>query len=181
MKARKSTLTALLATAGIALALPLATQADDTTGPRGEGRGAMGYGGPQGERGSMCSPFGGDRGLRGLNLTEEQRDKIFKLRHDQEPALRDKLKDLRAAREDLEALTRAPTYDEAKIRAQTDKSAAVIAELARMNARTEYQIYQLLTPEQKKQLDERKDPRDDMGPHGPGMMHPGMGPGMRQG
>jgi periplasmic protein CpxP/Spy len=175
MQARKSpfkTLTTLLAAAGIALAIPLAAHADPTMeGPHGRcgGHGSMGHGGFGG--------FGG-HGLRGLNLTDEQQDKIFNIRHAQEPAVRAKFKELREARSNLEALTHAPTYDEAKVRALTDKSAAVMADLARMHARTEYQIYQILTPEQRKELDERKAQREEMGP---GMMRPGMGPGMRQG
>ena len=176
MQARKSTrstlttLTTLLAAAGIALAMPLAAHADpmmDGPHARCGGHGSMGHGG--------FGAFGG-HGLRGLNLTEEQRDKIFNIRHAQEPAVRTKFKELREARSNLEALTHAPTYDEAKVRALTDKSAAVMAELGRMHARTEYQIYQILTPEQRKQLEERKDQRDEMGP---GMMRPGSG--MRQG
>jgi Spy/CpxP family protein refolding chaperone len=176
MQARKSprsTLTTLLAAAGIALAMPLAAHADPMMdGPHGRcgAHGGMGHGGFGG--------FGGfgEHGLRGLNLTEEQRDKIFDIRHAQEPAGRAKLKELREARSNLEALTHAPTYDEAKVRALTDKSATVMAELARMHARTEHQIYQILTPEQRKQFEERKAQREEMGP---GMMRPG--PGMRQG
>lgn len=178
MQARKSqkALTALLAAAGIALAMPLAAHADPMDGPHaGCGYGARGHGG-------FGGPGFGERGLHGLNLTEEQKDKIFNLRHAQEPAVRAKLKELRETRSNLQALTHAPTYDEAKVRALTDKSAGVMAELARMHARTEYQIYQILTPEQRKQLDERRAQREEMGP---GMMRPGMGPGtgpgMRQG
>lgn len=174
MQKRKSpitTFTTLLAAAGIALAMPLAAHADP--GPGCEGHGSMGYGGPHGHPGM----FGGEHGLQGLKLTEEQQDKIFNLRHTQEPAVRAKFKELRASREELRALTHAPNYDEAKVRAVTDKSAAVMAELARMHARTEYQIYQILTPEQRKQLDERKDWHDGGGE----MMRPGMGPGPRQG
>jgi Spy/CpxP family protein refolding chaperone len=171
MQARKSphtTLATLLAAAGIALAMPLAAHADPMMdGPHARCGGGHG--------GMWHSGFGG-HGLRGLNLTEEQRDKIFDIRHAQEPAVRAKFKELREARSNLEALTHAPTYDEAKVRALTDKSAAVMAELARMHARTEHQIYQILTPEQRKQFEERKAQREEMGP---GMMRPG--PGMRQG
>lgn len=185
MKFRKPHLTALLTAAGIALAAPLAAQANPAPdGPRPgcDGHGYMDRGdraGPHGEFGM----FGGGHGpryLRGLNLTDEQQDKIFNLMYAQAPAMRAKMKDLREARSNLEALTRAPSYDEAKVRALTDKAATAMAEMARMHARTEYQIYQLLTPEQRQQLSERKDRWDDMRPGGtrPG---PGMGPGPRQG
>lgn len=178
MKAPNRYLAALLAACGIAIAVPVAVQA---AGPMGDGPGcggrmSMGHGGPGGGMGM----FGGDHGpayLRGLNLTEEQQDKVFALMHAQAPAMRAKFKELRDARTNLEALTQAPTYDEAKVRALTDKSAATLAEVARIHARTESQIYQLLTSDQRKQLAERKEQRDE---RGPGMMHhgPGMGMGM---
>ena len=175
MKTRKHYLAALLAAGGIALALPFAVQANPMMdGTRCEGHGGMGHGGHRGhggEWGAFGGAFGG-HGLRGLDLSDEQQDQIFKLRHTQAPAMRAKVKELREARSNLEALTRAPNYDEARVRALTDKAAASMAELARMHARTEHQIYQLLTPEQRQQLDERKDRRDDMGP---GRMHRGMG------
>lgn len=179
MKAPKPYLAALLAACGIAVALPLAVQA---AGPLGDGPGcggrmSMERGGPGGGMGM----FGGDHGpayLRGLNLTEEQQDKVFALMHAQAPAMRAKFKELREARGNLEALAQAPTYDEARVRALTDKSAATLAEIARMHARTENQIYQLLTPEQRKQLAEHKAQRDE---RGPGMMRHGPGMGMGQG
>jgi len=180
MKAPSRYVVALLAASGIALALPLAVQARPMMdGPGCHGHTSMDRGGRGGEFGM----FGGRHGpayLRGLNLTEEQQDKIFNLMHAQAPAVRAKVKELRDARSNLEALTRAPSYDEAKVRALTDKAAATMAELARLHARSEHQIYQLLTPEQRQELAERKDRRDD--DRGPGMRHgPGMGPGMRQG
>lgn len=173
-------LVALLATSGIALALPMAVQARPMMG--GEGcHGPMSM--ERGGHGAEFGMFGGGHGpryLRGLDLTEAQKDKVFDLMHAQAPAMRAKVKELREARSNLEALTRSPTYDEAKVRTLTDKAAAAMADLARMHARTEHQIYQLLTPEQRQELNERKDSRDE---RGPGMMRhgPGMGPGMRQG
>jgi periplasmic protein CpxP/Spy len=173
MKTRKHYLAALLAASGIALALPLAVHANPMTdGPRCEGHGAMGHGGHRGPGGEWGA-FGG-HGLRGLDLSEEQQDKIFNLRHAQEPAMRAKVKELREARSNLEALTRSSAYDEARVRALTDKAGTAMAELARMHARTEHQIYQLLTPEQRKELEERKDRHDEMGPGRPGMRHHGM-------
>lgn len=181
MQTRKSpfrTLAALLAASGIALAMPLAAHAehaDHSEKPGCQGHGRMGHGGHRDHAGMGMGMFGFG-GLHGLKLTEEQQDKIFNLRHAQEPAFRAKIKELREARSNLEALTRAPSYDEAKVRALTDKAATAMAELARMHARTQYQINQILTPEQRKALDERKAEREEMGP---GMMHPG--PGMRHG
>jgi Spy/CpxP family protein refolding chaperone len=181
MKTRNRHLAAFLAASSIALAVPFAAQArpmmdgaEGCPGPMALERGGHGFG-----------LFGGGHGpryLRGLDLTEEQLDKVFKLMHDQAPVMRAKMKELQETRSNLEALTRAPSYDEAKVRALTDKAADTMAEVARLRARTEHQIYQLLTPEQRQQLTERQERREE---RGPGRMHqgpgPGMGPGMRQG
>lgn len=178
MKTSHRYLAALMAAGSITLALPLAAFANPAPGGEGcHGPMSMERGGHRPEFGM----FGGHSPgyLRGLNLSEEQQDKIFNLMHAQAPAARAKIKELREARSNLEALVRSSAYDEARVRSLTDKAAVAMADLARMHARTEHQIYQLLTPEQRQALEERKDRRDD---RGPGMRHgPGMGPGMRQG
>ena len=179
MKTSRPYLAALLAAGSITLALPMAAHARPEPGGEGCHHGPMSM--ERGGHGAESGMFGGHgpRFLRGLDLTEAQQDKVFDLMHAQAPAARAKFKELREARSNLEALVRSPAYDEARVRSLTDKAAAAMADLARMHARTEHQIYQLLTPEQRQALEERKDRRDE---RGPGMRHgPGMGPGMRQG
>ena len=59
---------------------------------------------------------GGMRALQALNLTEAQRDQIFKIHHDQAPAFREQMKKVRAAREQLQTLAKADRLDEAAVR-----------------------------------------------------------------
>lgn len=179
MKTSRRILTALLATGSIALALP-AAQARPMMGddgqfcPRG---GPMERGGHRfehgmGELGGMLGP----RHLRGLNLSDEQEDKVFNLMHGQKPMLRAKMRELRDARSNLEALVRSPNYDEAKVRALTGKAADTLADVFRLRAHTEHEIYQILTPEQRQALEERRAQRREMG-RGSRHFSPGMGPG----
>jgi periplasmic protein CpxP/Spy len=140
----------------IALAVPLAALAHSMMdGPCGQFHG-------HGEHGL----FGGDEFppfLRGLDLTESQRDKVFEILHAQAPALREKGKDARKAREELRALALSGQYDEAKARTLAESAAKAKAETAQMHARTANQIYRLLTAEQQKQLKENLDRLESRG------------------
>ncbi|MFZ5462896.1 MAG: Spy/CpxP family protein refolding chaperone [Pseudomonadota bacterium] len=146
MKFGKTLITAILVAGSLGLALPLAAHARPFGG---EHRGM--HGGP--------GLFGGERMprlLRGLGLTEAQRDKIFELMHAQAPAMRDKDKEIHKARAELHKLAFSAEYDEARVKALSEAAAAAMAEMAQMRARIEHQIYQLLTPEQRKTVEERK-------------------------
>ena len=117
--------------------------------------------------------------LRGIELTEAQRDKIFALTHAQAPALREQFKTLDKARRELHALAFG-AYDETKARALADAVGRAHAELTFARARTDAQILQLLTPAQRKQLDEHPagHPAHDRG-EGPDQgpeRHPPMAP-----
>lgn len=134
-----------IATAGTALAFPGGGMHG------GEGR-MMGGGGPEG----MAGP-GEMRGLmRGLDLSDAQRDKIFDLMHKQQPVLREKMKELRNGREALRAMATAPTYDAQKTRALADAQAKTIADMIVMRTEAFSQMHAMLTPEQQKKLAERK-------------------------
>ncbi len=141
----------LLAVAGIAIATPFAAHAfgghDHCGGPMMHRE--MGFGGPDG--GMPMPPF-----MRELKLTDTQRDQIFKIMHEQAPAFRDKAIAARKAREELRDLGFSAKYDEARVAALTDTEARAMAELTQMRLRTGNQIYQLLTPEQKKKAEELK-------------------------
>ncbi|CAK0781077.1 periplasmic protein CpxP/Spy [Gammaproteobacteria bacterium] len=99
-------------------------------------------------------PFGGPMPpfLHGLKLSETQRDKIFELLHAQVPSLHEKGKEIHKGRLALHKLSLSDQYDEAKVKELAENGARVIAEIARLIASTDNQIYQLLTPEQRKQL-----------------------------
>lgn len=106
--------------------------------------------------------------LRGLNLTEAQQDKVFEIMHAQAPVMREKAKALRKAEGDLRALTSAPDYSDAKARALADSAAKALAEMTLARAKAERQVFDLLTPEQRKQMAEMKPA--ERGPRGMGAM-----------
>lgn len=120
-----------LAAAGVALALPLTAAA--FSGPHGghHGCGDSAAHGAPGMGGGMMPLH-----LRGLNLSEPQRDKIFEIMHAQAPAMRDKAKAWRNAEDEL----RAPA----------------MAEMTLTRAKAERQLFEVLTREQRKQLAEMK-------------------------
>lgn len=158
----RSNIKRFLLAASVALALPL---------------GVMAYGDPHpgGHRG--CGPMGGEmmsHHLKALNLTEAQRDKVFEIMHTQAPAMRDKAKALRKTEDDLRALSASADYSDAKAKALAEASARAMADMSLARARSERQIYELLTPEQRKQLAEMKplaDASHGRG-HGEGRMTP---------
>lgn len=113
----------------------------------------------------------GMRMLRGLNLTEAQRDQVFELMHKQVPAMRERARTMHKARQALQALALSPQFDEARAKTLADGMAQAVAEMAMSRARTASAIYQLLTPEQRKQADEQRERRERRAPAGAG---PGM-------
>lgn len=122
--------------------------------------------------------------LQGVELNEAQRDEVFSIGHDQIPLLRKHDKALHAAREKLQAIVVSAQYDEAKGRALAETIAKETQELTLLRARSEQKIYALLSPAQRKQIEERQQRRqasaDECGPGGR-MLPPSAGrPAMPQ-
>jgi len=141
-----------LVAASVALAVPLTAVAFQGHPGGHHGCGDLaGHGGPGMMSGEMMPPH-----LRGLNLTEAQRDKIFEIMHAQAPAMRDKAKALRKAEDDLRALTAAADYSDAKAKSLADAGAKAMSEMTLVRAKAERQVFEVLTPEQRKQLAEMK-------------------------
>ena len=156
-----------------------AHQADgDSRGPQA-GRGPMGcgmggqmgcaMGGQMG--GHMGGQMGGQMGdhmagmkgqhdglrfLRGLDLSEQQHDRIFEIVHRQAPAMRERTKALNRTRQELGALAMSAQYDEGRAKALSDGLASVTAEMALERVRTANAVWQMLTPEQRRQVEERR-------------------------
>lgn len=160
------------AAAAVALAVPLAVSAAP-----GEKRGMQGGCDRMGMKAGYGHPGMGHDGLpRHLNrlaLSEAQRDRIFDIMHAQAPTMRNTAKALHKAQSELRALTAAPDFSEAKAKELADAAAAATGEMALSRARAERQVFEVLTPEQRKQLAELKDsgerPRQrGDGPRGPG-------------
>src|SRR5438105_4956203 len=98
MTLRIKRLATLLAASGIAIASASAPSFAQSSGNEQHyGRHVGHHGGQHGDH--MRGGF-----LRGLNLSEAQKDQIFKLKHDQAPAQRELMKSVRRSHEDLRKL-----------------------------------------------------------------------------
>lgn len=92
--------------------------------------------------------------LLGLDLTESQQDKIFELLHSQEPAMRTQRKTILKARAEINRLAATDHYNAAEVRRQADKLAGAIADSVVLRTEIDAKIHALLTPEQRKHMDE---------------------------
>jgi Spy/CpxP family protein refolding chaperone len=92
----------------------------------------------------------------GVDLTEAQRDKLFELRHAQEPILREKAKAAAKAQMELRHLVHMDSFDAARARALADAHGKAMADIAMMHAQFESQALAMLAPERRKQIDERQ-------------------------
>ncbi len=114
---------------------------------------------PDGRRGGpppLLPPF--------IRLSSEQQDKLFELRHAQEPAVRAQMKELHSAHAQLHALALADTYDEARARQIATRAAQANSEVALLHARLQHAAFLLLTPEQRKRLEQCKPGSDGAPP-----------------
>jgi protein CpxP len=175
MKSTSSTLKQnakrLVVGAALAMALPLAAFAQSAPpagpgadGPRPEhrwhGQGGE-HGGMEGRGGHHHGMHGHHHGgmmrlLHGVKLTDAQRDKMFAIHHAMEPQAYEKFKVLRKSHEDLRGAATSPTYDEAKVRASIEAGARAKADLQLMRVRAEHEVFAMLTPEQKAQVEQNK-------------------------
>lgn len=121
----------------------------------------MGPGMGRGPGGPGFGPgFGAELGpppfLAGLQLTDEQQDKVFAIVYAAAPALREQAKALRKAHEALHDLNKSDQYDESRVKALADTAAKAESQMTVLRMRTEHEVFAVLTPEQKKQLEERR-------------------------
>ena len=106
--------------------------------------------------------------LVGLHLTDEQQDKVFAIVYATEPAMHEQTKALRKAHEALHDLNEADQFDESKAKNLAEAAAKAESQLTVLRMRTEHQIFALLTPDQKKLLEEhRQKARERDGGHPP--------------
>jgi Spy/CpxP family protein refolding chaperone len=97
--------------------------------------------------------------LRALGLTEAQRDQVFKIFHEQMPAMHAQMKQVRRSREELRKLASSERFDEARAHQVADVQAKAIAAMAVMRAQTMYRIREILTPEQRTRMDQMREHR----------------------
>ena len=164
----KFTLKHLFSASVLALALPLASTA---IAHEGEHDGVNRHGlnkarqGAHSEKGGHRSHQGHYRHhnkdgaphyLRGLELSQTQKDQLFQIRHEQAPVLREQQKQRRELMQALHDTTQAPAFDDAK----AQQIAAGLANLERdqilQRARTQAKVLALLTPEQRAKAEEFK-------------------------
>ncbi|AOM41721.1 Spy/CpxP family protein refolding chaperone [Xenorhabdus hominickii] len=116
-----------------------------------------------------CMPCGNKRGFScyrsnelnysnifdGITLTEQQRQQMWDLVKKQH--LHEQSLDVRVERQKLNSLLTARDFDEVAVRLQLEKIAKENVDLGVEIARIRNQMYQLLTPEQKEQLQKRNE------------------------
>src|SRR5690606_33661746 len=144
-------LSTMLIAGSLALAIPFATQARPGGFDGGWGHHAMAVKhGEFGKRGHF---------MRGLDLTEAQRDKIFEARHAVAPTLRDKGKKVREGRVAMREAAKAESFDEAKVRAASERVAKAQADVMVERLRVKQQVLAVLTPEQRTKLEQAQERR----------------------
>ena len=94
--------------------------------------------------------------LQQLDLTEAQQDKIFALKHEQIPQVREQLKIADKARESLHQLAQAKPFDKVQAQSVAQTEADAMAKIAVLHAEMESSVRGLLTPEQLEKLDTAK-------------------------
>jgi len=138
-----------------------------------QGRGMMGHMMGQGPGAMMGQMMGGMQGMGGmmggmgpgLDLSDEQRTELGKLRQQFLPQMGELRGKMQANHEQLRALNQGGAADEAAIAELADQKGALMAEMIKLRASHRSRMQALLTDEQ----------RERMRQHRPGM---GMGPGM---
>jgi Spy/CpxP family protein refolding chaperone len=161
MKLPQTTFKQLIAIVSISVLLPAMAQAQPSPDERGrhchEMEGLGHHGGPMGfgdglmRGGGPVPPF-----LHGIDLTEAQREAVFTIMHNQAPVVRAKGKALQKAHEAMRAMSLSDKYDEAQSRLLAQEIADNAAALVLLHSRAEHEVYAQLTPEQRKQVGERK-------------------------
>jgi Spy/CpxP family protein refolding chaperone len=172
---------------GYAGACPQGAQMQQGQGGHGpgmmQGGGMMGQGGPgammghmmgQGPGGMMGQMMGGMQGMPGmggmmggtgpgLDLSDEQKAELGKLRQQLLPKMGELRGKMQANHEQLRAQMHGSTADEAAIGELADQKGALMAEMIKLHAAQRARMQALLTDEQREQMRQRRQ---------------GMGPGM---
>lgn len=103
----------------------------------------------------MHAGFGSMHGsrLRHLGLTEAQQDQVFKIYHDQAPALRERVKAVRRAHEELRRSASSMPFDRERARQLADSEAKAVADITFMRVEIMSRVRSVLTAEQRAKLD----------------------------
>jgi Spy/CpxP family protein refolding chaperone len=137
-----------------------------------QGRGMMGHMMDQGPGAMMGQMMGGMQGMGGmmggmgpgLDLSDEQRTELGKLRQQFLPQMGELRGKMQANHEQLRAQMHGSTADEAAIGELADQKGALMAEMIKLHAAQRARMQALLTDEQREQMRQRRQDMD------PGMM-----------
>ena len=144
---------AALMLAGAAPVLLAAGQDQGQQQQQRQRRGGPGVDGPRGMRGGVGLE------LRALDLTDDQRAQLRKIREARQSEFKAAGEKLRAAREGMRALVGADSINESAIRAKSQEVAAAEAEMAILNAKVRAESLQILTNDQQTKLKELRSKR----------------------
>lgn len=133
-----------------------------------QGHGHQGHAGRHGQDGMMMPGAGL---LRGLNLSEAQRDRVFAILHAQAPQMRTQALEARKARQALQQVALAGELDEARLQDLAQRASRANTDLAVLRARTHNALFKELTPEQQAQVKARMEARPQHGAHNRAGMH----------
>jgi protein CpxP len=124
--------------------------------------------GPGGPGPRMRAPKGGgpiaDLGLRGIELTDAQRDQVRSITESHQTELQQVATKLRAAHRGFAEAVSADAIDESTVRARSTALAAAMADEAIVRARVRAEVRGILTAEQQQQLKDRSKVRRQPGP-----------------
>lgn len=141
--------------AAVAVAAPIAIAQTGQGGPEGrqeqrEGRGRRG-----GHRGGHKGGFG----FRGIELTDDQQSRLQQLRQAFGERTRPLREQLRAKRQELRQVEEGGTFNEALATQRLTEAAAIEARLMGEQFRLRQESLAILTPEQRTQLEQRRQER----------------------
>lgn len=94
--------------------------------------------------------------LRGVELSDSQREQVRQIMRKQTEDMQARGKELQQTRDALRSLALSEDYSEAKLKELAAAHGRAVAAMAEQRALSARQIHQLLTPEQRKQLEERR-------------------------
>ena len=98
----------------------------------------------------------GDLGLRGIALTDAQREQVRSIRESHQKEFEEAGTKLRTAQREFALASQGPSADEAAIRSKATALANAMAEEAILRAKVRIETEALLTPEQLEQLKQRR-------------------------
>jgi len=102
-------------------------------------------------------------------MSTEQRKKIRAIAGEMRKEMRQASNELRQSRDEMKAIVMSDKFDDAKAKALADKQGKLYAKMIYLRMKTRHQVFQVMTPEQRKQLEQRMDrfkrhPMKRMGP-----------------